>query len=47
MEAPYQKKTFDAKHVADSIVHIAALPLSVTVLDMNIMASAMPFVGRG
>jgi NADP-dependent 3-hydroxy acid dehydrogenase YdfG len=31
------EKTFDAKHVADSIVHIAALPLSVTVLDMNIM----------
>jgi hypothetical protein len=29
--------TFDVKHVADVIVHIAGLPLSVTVLDMKIM----------
>jgi hypothetical protein len=27
----------DAKHVASSIVHIASLPLDVTVLQMNIM----------
>lgn len=27
----------DAKHVASSIVHIASLPLDVTVLEMNIM----------
>ena len=29
--------TFDAKHVADAVVHIASLPLNVTVLTMNIM----------
>ena len=27
--------------------HIAALPLNANVLNMTIMASAMPFVGRG
>lgn len=27
----------DAKHVADAVVHIASLPNSVTVLEMNIM----------
>ena len=31
------EETFDVKHVADAIVHIAALPLDVTVLNMNIM----------
>lgn len=39
--------TFDVKHVADAIVHIAGLPLNVTVLNFNIMATTMPFVGRG
>ncbi|KAF7422936.1 hypothetical protein PC9H_011100 [Pleurotus ostreatus] len=39
--------TFDVKHVADSIVHIAQLPNDVTVLEMNIMASKAPYVGRG
>ena len=29
--------TFDVKHVADAIVHIAELPLDVTVLTFNIM----------
>ena len=37
----------DATHVADAVRHIAALPLSANVLNMTIMASAMPFVGRG
>jgi NAD(P)-dependent dehydrogenase (short-subunit alcohol dehydrogenase family) len=37
----------DAKHVADAVRHIAALPLSANVLHMTVMASAMPFVGRG
>ncbi|TDL22227.1 short-chain dehydrogenase/reductase SDR [Rickenella mellea] len=39
--------TFDPKHVADAIVHIASLPNTVTVLEINIMATGMPFVGRG
>jgi NAD(P)-dependent dehydrogenase (short-subunit alcohol dehydrogenase family) len=37
----------DAKHVADAVRHIAALPLNTNVLTMTIMASAMPFAGRG
>jgi NAD(P)-dependent dehydrogenase (short-subunit alcohol dehydrogenase family) len=38
---------FDAHHIADAVRQIAALPLSTNVLNMTIMASAMPFVGRG
>lgn len=37
----------DANHVANAVRHIAALPLETNVLNMTIMASAMPFVGRG
>lgn len=37
----------DAKHVADAVRHIAALPLSANVLNMTVMASTMPFAGRG
>lgn len=38
---------FDAKHVADTIVHIAKMPLDVNALFITLMASAMPYVGRG
>ena len=37
----------DAKEVADAVVHMAALPLSTNVQFMTIMATKMPFVGRG
>jgi len=37
----------DATHVANAVRHIAALPLAANVLNMTVMASAMPFVGRG
>jgi NAD(P)-dependent dehydrogenase (short-subunit alcohol dehydrogenase family) len=37
----------DANHIANAVRHIAALPLEANVLNMTIMASAMPFVGRG
>lgn len=37
----------DATHVADAVRHIAALPPGANVLTMTVMASAMPFVGRG
>jgi NAD(P)-dependent dehydrogenase (short-subunit alcohol dehydrogenase family) len=33
--------------VADAIVHMAALPLSANILSLTIMATKMPFVGRG
>ncbi|WP_176079836.1 SDR family oxidoreductase [Paraburkholderia tropica] len=37
----------DVKHVADAVAHMASLPLEANVLNMTIMATAMPFVGRG
>jgi NAD(P)-dependent dehydrogenase (short-subunit alcohol dehydrogenase family) len=37
----------DLGHAADAVVHMANLPLDANVLFMTIMASAMPFVGRG
>jgi NAD(P)-dependent dehydrogenase (short-subunit alcohol dehydrogenase family) len=39
--------TMDAAHVANAIVSIADLPLDVNVQFMTIMATKMPFVGRG
>ena len=37
----------DANEVANAVVHMAALPLSTNVQFMTIMATKMPFVGRG
>ena len=37
----------DVRHVAESVLHMANLPLSANVLFMNVMATKMPFVGRG
>ncbi|MDQ0142045.1 SDR family oxidoreductase [Cupriavidus necator] len=37
----------DANHVANAVRHMASLPLDANVLNMTVMASAMPFVGRG
>ena len=37
----------DLGHAADAVVHMAILPLDANVLFMTIMATAMPFVGRG
>jgi NAD(P)-dependent dehydrogenase (short-subunit alcohol dehydrogenase family) len=37
----------DATHVANAVRHMAALPLEANVLTMTVMASGMPFVGRG
>jgi len=39
--------TFDVKHVAEAIVYMANLPLEANVLHMTVMATQMPFVGRG
>jgi NAD(P)-dependent dehydrogenase (short-subunit alcohol dehydrogenase family) len=38
---------FDVEHVARAVVHMASLPLDTNVLFMTIMATKMPFVGRG
>ncbi|MFZ3582803.1 SDR family oxidoreductase [Loktanella sp. DJP18] len=37
----------DVAHVAQSVLHMAALPLGANVQFMTVMASAMPFIGRG
>jgi NAD(P)-dependent dehydrogenase (short-subunit alcohol dehydrogenase family) len=37
----------DARHIANAVRHMASLPLEANVLNMTVMASAMPFVGRG
>jgi len=37
----------DVEHVARAVVFMASLPLDTNVLSMTIMATAMPFVGRG
>jgi len=39
--------TFDVKHVGDAVVYMANLPLEANVLFMTVMATKMPFVGRG
>ena len=37
----------DVAHVANAIVQMANLPLDTNILNMTIMATAIPFVGRG
>lgn len=37
----------DVEHVARAVVHMASLPLDTNVLFLTIMATKMPFVGRG
>ena len=37
----------DVKHVADAIVYMASLPLDANVEFLTVMATKMPFVGRG
>ena len=37
----------DVNQVADAVVHMASLPLDTNILSMTIMATKMPFVGRG
>ena len=39
--------TFDVEHVARAVVYIANLPLDANVQFMTIMATKMPFIGRG
>jgi NAD(P)-dependent dehydrogenase (short-subunit alcohol dehydrogenase family) len=39
--------TMDARHVADAVLTMARLPLDANVQFITIMATKMPFVGRG
>ncbi len=37
----------DVKHVADAVVHMATLPLDVNIQSITVMATKMPYIGRG
>ena len=37
----------DAEHVGNAVVYMASLPLDANVLTMTVMATKMPFIGRG
>ncbi len=39
--------TMDVDHVASTVLHMASLPLDANVLFTTVMASSMPYVGRG
>jgi NAD(P)-dependent dehydrogenase (short-subunit alcohol dehydrogenase family) len=39
--------TFDAEQVARAVTYMASLPLEANVLFITVMATKMPFVGRG
>lgn len=38
---------FDVAHVVDAVRYMAGLPLSANVQFMTVMATAMPYIGRG
>ena len=38
---------FELQSVVDAVMYMAHLPLEANVLNMTVMATAMPFVGRG
>tara|TARA_B110001454_G_C12616152_1_gene390872 strand:+ start:129 stop:887 length:759 start_codon:yes stop_codon:yes gene_type:complete len=39
--------TFDVNHVGETVLYIANLPLETNIQFMTIMATKMPFIGRG
>ncbi len=39
--------TFDVRHVAEAVLYMASLPLAANVLTMTVMATKMPYAGRG
>ena len=42
-----QEPTMDVQCVADAVVYMANLPLSANVQFMTVMATTMPYIGRG
>ncbi len=44
---PQAEPMMDVKHVADSVLHMAKLPLSANVQFMTILPPKMPYIGRG
>jgi NAD(P)-dependent dehydrogenase (short-subunit alcohol dehydrogenase family) len=47
MTAQMQEPTMDVRHAADAVLYMANLPLDANVLTMTVMATGMPYVGRG
>jgi NAD(P)-dependent dehydrogenase (short-subunit alcohol dehydrogenase family) len=47
MTARLDEPTMDVRHTADAVVQMAGLPLDANVQFMTIMATKMPFIGRG
>lgn len=45
--AVLSEPTINVQHVADAVVYMASLPLGANVLTMTVMATGMPYVGRG
>jgi NAD(P)-dependent dehydrogenase (short-subunit alcohol dehydrogenase family) len=39
--------TMDVAHVADTVLHMASLPLSANVQQVTVMSTKMPYIGRG
>lgn len=39
--------TFDVRHVVDAVLYMAGLPLDANVQTMTVIATNMPYVGRG
>jgi len=39
--------TFDVRHVVDALLYMAGLPLAANVQFMTVMATNMPYIGRG
>ena len=39
--------SFDPEHVAQAVVYMASLPLDTNVQVMTVMATKMPYIGRG
>jgi hypothetical protein len=37
----------DVEHPANAVVYMAGLPLDANIQFMTIMATAMPYIGRG
>jgi NAD(P)-dependent dehydrogenase (short-subunit alcohol dehydrogenase family) len=46
-QRPGAEPVMDVNHVASSVLHMAQMPLSANVQFMTVMATNMPYIGRG
>jgi len=46
-ETTAPEPTFNPEHVAQAVVYMASLPLDTNVQVMTVMATKMPYIGRG